>query len=212
MKRMSYFPLAAFWLAVILTTVAVSTVAGAQSQVSLGNYARAVKKTQNPAKTSAKVVYDNDNLPSGSVSVVGQAPDPTANQDKDHDPSKDGLAADKDKDKNDKNKDGLKPGQTAAERDQALATLKTKLDEQKSKLSLLTRELDVLKREYNLKATNFNNNPQQRVQNPNGFQAEGAKYQQQIADKQKGLDAAKAKLDAMQDEARKSGAPNSVAE
>ena len=131
--------------------------------------------------------------------------DSSADQSKDNDPSKDGQAADKDNDK-------LKPGQTPEERDKALAALTAKLDEQKNKVSLLTRELDVLQGEYKLKATNFANNPQQRVQNPNGFAVEGAKYQQQIADKQKDLDAAKAALNAMQDEARKSGAPNSVAQ
>jgi hypothetical protein len=166
----------------------------------LGDYARALRKTQGPTQTSAKVIYDNDNLPTaGSLSVVGQTPDSASNQDQDQ------PAADK-------GKDGLKPGQTPEERDKALAALTAKLDEQKDKISLLTRELDVLQGEYKLKATNFANNPQQRVQNPNGFAVEGAKYQQQIADKQKDLDAAKATFSAMQDDARKAGAPNSVAQ
>jgi hypothetical protein len=209
MKRVSCFSfsMAAFWLATTFAAIGLSTLAGAQSQVSLGDYARAVKKAQ-PAKAQAKVVYTNDNLPDGgSLSVVGKTPDPDADQgkdqDKDADASKDGQATDKDK-------DALKPGQTVEEHDKGLAALKVKLDEQKSKVDLLSRELAVLQGEYKLKATEFVNNPQQRVQNPNGFVVEGAKYQQQIADKQKDLDAAKAILDAMQDDARKSGAPNSA--
>jgi hypothetical protein len=205
MKRISYF-----WLAAILTTVAVSTIAAAQSQPSLGAYARAVKKTQSPAKTSAKV-YDNDNLPSNSsLSVVGHTPEPAA------------ADKDKDKDKNqDQSKDGeakadkaaqLKPGQAAEEREKALAAWKAKLDEQMSQISLLSRELDVLQREYKLKASDFYNNTAMRTQNPTAFAADDAKYKQQIAEKQKAVDAAKAKLTGMQDEARKSGAPNSVAE
>jgi hypothetical protein len=208
------FSMAAFWL---LAAIGLSTLAGAQSQVPLGDYARAVKKAQ-PGKAQAKVVYTNDNLPNGgSLSVVGKTPDPDADQskdqdkdkDKDADSSKDGQGTDKDKDKD---KDALKPGQTPAEHDKALAALKVKLDEQKSKVDLLTRELAVLQGEYKLKETAFVNNPQQRVQNPSGFDVEAAKYTQQIADKQKDLDAAKASLTAMQDDARKAGAPNSAVE
>ncbi len=203
----------------MLAAAGLSAAAGAQSQVSLGDYARAVKKTQDPAKPSAKIVYTNDNLPDGTaVSVVGKAPDPAADQD--NDASKDAQATDKDASKDGQatgtekdaaaDKDALKPGQTDAERDKALAALKAKLDEQKSKVDLLSRELAVLQGEYQLKATDFANNPQQRLQNPGGFDVEGAKYKQQIADKQKDLDAAKATLAAMEDDARKSGAPNSA--
>jgi hypothetical protein len=168
----------------------------------LGDYARSVKKTQS-AKPPAKVIYTNDNLPDdGSLSVVGKTPDASADQDKDQ-------AKDTDKDKD---KDALKPGQTSTEHDQALTALKAKLDEQKSKVDLLTRELAVLQGEYQLKATNFANNPQQRVQNPGGFDVEGAKYKQEIADKQKDLDAAKAKLAAMDEDGRKSGAPAAAVE
>jgi hypothetical protein len=199
MKRVSCFSV---FSTAVLTAVAMSAIAAAQSssQPSLGDYARSVKKTQ-PAKPPAKVVYTNDNLPDGSsLNVVGKTPDGSADQKKDQ--AKD----------TDATKDALKPGQTPAEHDQALAALKAKLDEQKSKVDLLTRELAVLQGEYQLKATNFANNPQQRVQNPGGFDVEGAKYKQEIADKQKDLDAAKAKLAAMDDQARKSGAPNSAVE
>lgn len=196
---------AAFCLAAMFAAVGLSAVAGAQSQVSLGEYARAVKKTQAPAKTSAKIVYTNDNLPDGTaVSVVGKTPDAAADQS--NDASKDAPATDKDA----ADKDALKPGQSSADRDKAMAALKAKLDEQKGKVDLLSRELAVLQGEYQLKATNFANNPQQRVQNPGGFDVEGAKYKQQIADKQKDLDAAKATLAAIENDARKSGAPNSA--
>jgi hypothetical protein len=219
MKRISSFSVFSLVSTTVLMAVAMSAIAGAQSQsqTSLGDYARAVKKTES-AKAPAKIVYTNDNLPDGgSLSVVGKPADASANQDKDADAAKDAQAADKasdaDKDKDkEKDKAELKPGQTDAERDKALAALKGKLDEQKSKVDLLTRELAVLQGEYKLKATAFVNNPQQRVQNPGGFDAEAAKYTQQIADKQKDLDAAKAALTAMQDNARKSGAPNSAVE
>ena len=217
MKRVSCFSVSFLISTAVLAAVAMSAMAGAQSQPSLGAYARAVKKTQS-GKPAAKVVYTNDNLPDGSsLSVVGKTPDTSADPGKDQakgaDAAKDAQTTDTDKDNGkEKDKDELKPGQTPAEHDQALAALKTKLDEQKSKISLLTRELAVLQGEYQLKATNFANNPQQRVQNSGGFDIEGAKYRQQIADKQKDLDGAKAALAAMQDEARKSGAPASAVE
>jgi hypothetical protein len=44
------------------------------------------------------------------------------------------------------------------------------------------------------------------------WDSEEAKYQQQVAEKQKKLDEAKTKLGDLQDEAHKAGAPNSVAE
>ena len=167
-----------------------------------------MKKTQTPAKAPAKV-YDNDNLPAeGTVSVVGAAPaqdattadaSPNASQDTNSEAS---AKAD----------DSVKPGQTPAERDKALAAWKAKFGDQKDKINLLSRELDVLQREYKLKASEFYNNAAMRAQNPNALFGDDGKYKQQIADKQKDLDAAKAKLASMQEEARKSGVPNSVAE
>ena len=223
MKRMFFCGLAA-----IVITVAVSGVAGGQSQgsSSLGDYARAVKKTKDPVKTSGKV-YDNDNLPNNSsLSVVGQTPEPSADAGKDRGKDSGPQAKDGDKTGDGKTADGkttddksaaekkaeLKPGQAAEEREKALAAWKTKLDEEKSQISLLSRELDVLKREHDIKATEFNGDTARRVQNPSGFALEDAKYKKQIAEKQKAVDEAKAKLDAMQEEARKSGAPNSVTE
>jgi hypothetical protein len=200
MKRVSCFSVFSLVSTAVLMAVAMSAIASAQSpsQPSLGDYARAVKKTQS-AKPPAKVIYTNDNLPDdGSLSVVGKPADSSADQDRDQ--------------AKDTDKDALKPGQTSAEHDQALAALKSKLDEQKSKIDLLSRELAVLQGEYQLKATNFANNPQQRVQNPGGFDVEGAKYKQEIADKQKDLDAAKAKLAAMDEDGRKSGAPAAAVE
>ena len=44
------------------------------------------------------------------------------------------------------------------------------------------------------------------------LEQKAAKYQQQMADKQKSLDEAKTKLNNVQDEAHKAGAPNSVSE
>ena len=198
-----------FLTAMVVFVAGSSMAQSQQSSAPLGDVARAAKKTQAPAKTSAKVVYDNDNLPAdGSVSVVGTAPatDTTADTSQGTDPSKDANSGAAKAD------DSVKPGQTSEEREKAQAAWKGKFAEQKSKIDLLSRELDVLQREYKLKTTDFMNDPVARAQNPNSLMRDDAKYKQQIADKQKDLDAAKATLAAMQEEARKSGVPNSVAE
>jgi hypothetical protein len=220
MKRAFYF---------LLTTVAAFTLANAtaaQSQnESLGDYARAVKKTKpSPTGKAAPKVYENESLPAGAtLSVVGN---PSANdsadkmdQQKTSDTKADGKAPDPSKpdaktaDASDKKQDvQLKPGQSAQDRAKAIEGLKKKLDDQKDKISLLSRELDVLQREYQLKVSEFYSDAAARVQNPNGLVEIDEKYKQQIADKQKSLDDANAAMTAMQDEGRRSGAPNSALE
>ena len=211
-------------LAGIVISVAASTTAAAQSQPSsLGDYARAVRKTK-PRTAPAAKSYDNDNLPNDStLSVVGKAsePAPEAGKDdaKDKDDTKEKAAEAKanpddksDAQKKAENSGQTKPGQSPEDRQKAFDVWKQKIDAQKDKLSLLSRELDVLQREERLKQSEFYADPANRVQNPNGFANEDAKYKQQIADKQKAVDDAKAKLADLQDEARKAGVPNSAAE
>ena len=228
------------WVTVVVMTVMAGAIASAQSQnQSLGDIARAVKKTKNPASAGAPKVYDNDNLPqSTSISVVGDTsvPDDDKKADKKKDEAQDqdkvtgqdkandqDQAKDQDKAKNpdgtakqdDKaaeKKPELKEGQSAEERQKALQAWKDKLAGEKDKVSLLSRELDVLQRERQMKYAEFYTDGARRARDPNGFATEDAKYKQDIADKQKQLDDAKHKFDDMQDEARKSGAPNSVTE
>lgn len=211
-------------VAAMVVMLALCSAAAAQSQnESLGDYARAVKKVK-PASTEAPKVYDNDNLPAEStLSVVGSpAPADNSADKKDQDQtsaadanakSSDGASPDnKSAAASDKKDDPqLKPGQSTAERDQALDALKKKLDEQKQKVDMAAHELDLAQREYQLKISTFYADPN-RLANPNGVYAEQDKYKQEIADKQKALDEAKATLSDMQDRAHREGAPNSVIE
>jgi hypothetical protein len=143
------------------------------------------------------------------VSVVGKASveDTNAHASANADQNKDANSA-----APAKADDSVKPGQTPAEREKATSAWKAKFADQKDKIKLLSRELDVLQREYKLKAADFYNNTALRAQNASYFAADDAKYKQQIADKQKDLDAATAKLASMQEEARKTGVPNSATE
>lgn len=74
---------------------------------------------------------------------------------------------------------------------------------------MLSRELDVLQRERQIKQADFYSSTARTVQNPRGFDEEDAKYKEKIADKQKALDEAKAKLSEIQENARKAGVPSS---
>jgi hypothetical protein len=209
-----------FTAAVVITLTAGNFCAAqsqAQQSQSLGDIARAAKKTKNAP--AASKVYDNDNIPkTTSISVVGDEKSDTASDEKkadqNQDPTKnpDGTAK-KDEQTGDKKPDvQLKAGQSAEERQKGLDQWKDKLAGQKDKISLLSRELDVLQREHQLKAAEFYSDTGRRTQNPNGFSEEDAKYKQQIADKQKQVDDAKGKLSDMEDKARKAGAPNSITE
>jgi len=198
----------------------VSVCAGASvaqsSQESLGDYARAVKRSKGaPATPDQKKVYDNDNMPtSSSISVVGSAPAAAAADATPAEPSKDASSTAQPAaggDKKDEQKDPeIKAGQSASDRKEALDSWKEKLNAQSDKISGLSHELDLLQREYRVKSSEFYSNTANRAQNPTGFAKDDADYKQKIADKQKELDDAKAKLSEMQDDARKAGAPGSV--
>lgn len=213
--------------AIIVLAASVMPVAAQSNNQPLGDYARTVRKTKRGSNTSASPkVFDNDNLPEGTVSVVGnsepQASPAPKTEAEAPEPSKDSSIKPEDKtaDKADKGDKGeakskdpeILPGQSAEERHKALEATKAKLDDEKEKIAAISHELDLLQREYRLKSAEFYANPANRIQHPYGFADDDAKYKQQIADKQKELDAAKAKLEEMQETARKSGAPNSVTE
>ena len=201
-------------LTAVLIGISCAGVALAQgTSQPLGDYARSVKKSKAAPAPAAAKVYDNDNLPTAaSVSVVGKS-DASADA-ADNSEAKDakapstpaGATADKKEDPQ------LKAGQPIDERKEALDAWKQKLDDQNDKIKTLAHELDVVEREYRVKASEYYADTARRTQNPTGFAKDDEDYKQQIADKQKALDEAKAKLNDMQEEATKAGAPASVAD
>jgi len=218
----------------LLIAAATNTIMLGQSQNQpLGDYARAVKKNK-PQPKSQPTTYDNDNLPAGAtLSVVGNPVPPASENgvdgDKDKEKASDKNLDDKNADKNkpadpkalpDQSADAkkkaespeMKAGQSTADREKAVAAWKQKVDEQKSKTDLLARELNVTQREYQLRSNTYNSDLSNRIRPSTDWQAEDAKFKQQIADKQKSLDDAKAKLSELQDQAHKAGVPNSAAE
>lgn len=201
--------------ALLFVSVGASMAMAQTSQESLGDYARAIKKSKGaPTTPDQKKMYDNDNMPTtSSISVVGSAPAAPPSDAAASEQSKDADAPAKasgDSKKDEKKDPEIKAGQSAAERKEALDSWKQKLDAQSDKVTGLSHELELLQREYRVKSSEFYANTAYRAQNPTGFAKDDAEYKQKIADKQKELDDAKAKLSTLQDDARKDGAPNSV--
>src|SRR6266568_1151884 len=212
MKRIWLATIAGFVLTSILSSVSMQ--AQSPQSPSLGDYARSVKKNKPEAKKTASKVYDNDTLPrTTALSVVGTPSETASDADKEKSPESMTNADEKTKEKKKAEESGqIKPGQSPDERQKAIDTWTQKLDDQKAKVDLLNRELNVLTREHQIKTSEFYANTTLRVQNPNAFEEEDAKYKKDIAEKQKSVDDAKSKLNVLQEEARKSGVPNSAAE
>lgn len=180
------------WLAVLIFLGA-----SAASGQSLGDYARASRKTKlQPA--SASHHYDNDNLPKNQhLSVVG----PQSSVDAENPPAPTAPSAPA---------DGAKaatkdPKAEAADPRKAAEELQKKIDDQKQKVDALNHELDLAQREYRLRAAALYSDAGNRLRNQGAWDKEEAQYQQDVADKQKAIEAAKQQLDAVQEEAQKAG-------
>jgi hypothetical protein len=171
---------------------------------SLADYARAVRKNKKP---SAPKQYDNDNLPvNDKLSVVGPA-----SADSDAKPAEAKTDADQPSDSADKTADKkpvAKADETPEEKQARFDEWKDKLSKEKGEVDSTAKELDLLQREYRLRAAAFYGDAGDRLRNSAEWDKENAQYQQQIADKQKEVDAAKQKLEDMQEDARKSGVPS----
>ena len=181
---------------------------------SLGDYARHIRKGSSAGKPK---VFDNDNLPTDDkLSVIGQAPEPGADNTAQAAPAESAAAPASADNK------ASAPAQTAStaktpEEDQAAkqAAWKQwgeKIAAQKEQIDLLTRELNVLQKEYQLRAAAMYADVGNRLRNSGDWDKQDAQYKQQIADKQKQVDDAQQKLTDMQEEARKAGVPSSIAE
>ncbi len=216
MKRITVLWLVASVLAATLTTLA-----AAQSQ-SLGDYARAVRKDEKKDEKKAPArQFDNDNLPkTDTLSIVGSpTPEPQDKAGRAGEPAKESdksqaaaaspeaKAADTGKKPEDKSAD-----ESVRERQKMHEGFKQKISDQKDKVDLLTRELDVLQREYRLRAAAFYADAGNRLRDQGLWDKQDAQYKQQIAQKQKAVDAAKQQLDDLKEQARKAGVPTSMRE
>ena len=164
------------------------------SAQSLGDYARSVRKTKAP-QASASHHYDNDNLPKDEqLNVVGPSPSASpSGQAADATPPNAGSGSAKD------------PKAAAEDRKKAAEELQQKIAEQKQKIEDLNHELDLTQREYKLRAAEFYSDAGNRLRNSAQWDKDDTQYKQEIAAKQKALEAARNELDASQEAARKAG-------
>lgn len=177
-----------------------STTTAQAEETSLGAYARSQRKD----KAHAAKKYDNDNLPmNDSISVVGDKnadSTPAASADSNAEAQ---TAANQDKPK-------VMPGQTQEQRQQVYDKWQEKINIQQQQVDSMAHELDLNQREYRLRAAAFYADAGNRLRNEADWDKEDADYKQKISDQQKALDEAKQKLNDLQEEARKSGVPESV--
>ncbi len=178
-----------------------STTTEQAEERSLGAYARSQRKD----KAHSAKKYDNDNLPlNDSISVVGDKnADGTPAASADSQNAEAQTAATQDKPK-------VMPGQTQEQRQQVYDKWQEKINLQQQQVDSIAHELDLNQREYRLRAAAFYADAGNRLRNEADWDKEDADYKQKIADQQKTLDEAKQKLNDLQEEARKSGVPESV--
>ena len=196
-------------MSAIFFVIAFGAIAGAQAQsASLGDYARSARQNKPHSTKAPAKVYDNDNLPSTTISVVG-APAPTSTDDTKE--SKDNKQPDAKADektvastpKADEKAEKkavteIKPGQSPEERQKAFDGWKARITDQKKKVDQLAHDVDDFQHNSTLAQVSL--------------WPETQKYGQGLADKQKALAQAKADLTDLQEQARKAGVPSSVAQ
>jgi hypothetical protein len=195
MKRITLIGFVFALFTALVSSAVAQAAAPAQDQSSLGDYAKKIRKDPGTAKARPKV-FDNDNLPTeDKLSVVGQqAPAGAAAPVED----KDAAAKSADDDQ--------------AKRQAAWKSWQGKLTAQKDTIDLASRELDVLQREYQIRAAAMYADAGNRMRNETQWDKQDADYKQKIADKQKAVEDATAKLGDMQEEARKDGVPSAMIE
>lgn len=174
----------------------------AQSGDSLGELARQ-KRKEKEGHPAAKKVITSDDLPKADkLSTVGPEAAATENgapvsaeSNKGADAAQNPAAADGKED-------------TAKNREKEWNDWHDKLAAQKDAVALAQREMDVFDREYRLRAAAFYGDAGNRLRNQGQWDKDDTSYKQQMEEKKKNVDAAKKKLDDLQEQARKAGVPS----
>lgn len=168
---------------VAAATIGAAAQSSANSDESLGSFARTVRADKKPDTSKH---FDNDNLPrTDKLSVVGNG-DATAAQEAPASTSDSAASSDN------------KPQPSSDD-------FKNQIADAQSKVDLLSRELDVAQKEYQLRAAAFYGDAGNRLRNASSWDKEDAAYKEQIAAKQKDLDDAKHDLADLQEQAHKAG-------
>jgi len=216
-------------IAVLFTALAAS--AAFAQDAPLGDYARQARKQKQHQAPPVKT-YDNDNIPrDDKLSVVGQAPEmPDTNgqgatSEADAEAAKAaggnseaGVASDQkpaekpDSAQSTSGEDKKPAVDEQAQRQQMYKDWQTKIHAQQAQVDEIARDVDLTNREYRLRAASFYADAGNRLRNAVAWDKEDAQFKQQLADKQKKLEAAKQALEDLREQARKSGVPSSMRE
>ena len=184
---------------------------------SLADRARAAQKNK-AGRPTAKKVYTDDDVP--HVDRLSTVPAESSADEKATPASeKDQPAATDEEGKGEESaKKPAKPAEAekpAPKKDDAEAkqkdweSWKAKIQAQKDVITLAGKELDILQREFKLRQAAFYGDAAQRMQNAAAWDREDNNFRDQIDKKQKEVDSAKAKLEQIQEQARKAGVPSS---
>lgn len=157
------------------------------SAQSLGDAAR--KQKSSKPKAAGARVYTNDDM----ASVGADPVEPEA------------AAAIEDQDSSKAKKE---PGQD--DRKKLEAEWRGKIQDQKKKIADLEREADLLDREFKLRAAAFYADAGLRLRDDRNWADQQRKYQDDMADRRKKIEEAKAQLEDLQERARKSGVPRAA--
>ncbi len=188
---MKNMPLTRFGLLAVFMLLAMTVWAQAPGQ-SLADAARKARATKPATTASASHVYNNDNLPKeGTIAVVGVAREA---------PAAATTSAG----------DSAAGGDSKAEKAKAESALRDKVNATKNEIAQLERELSILQRENQIRVAEYYGDAGAQMQNQRAFLDKDRQYKADIAAKQAAMDAAKAKLDDLREQARKSGVPASA--
>lgn len=187
------------WLIILTMLAGLSTVCAAQS---LAEAARKAREQKRESGTTATKVYTNESLGAGPRDAFTTGIPEAGAEAKAE--GKDAKA---------------KEGETAEDADQKAAEEKAKKEEElirqvaeaKKEVEQLTRELDVYTREAKTNATVAYMDVGERVRNEQRYRENLQKSQNEVAAKTAALNAAKAKLDALREQARRANiAPGKI--
>jgi len=180
----------------VLTGIAIVGVLSLSAHAqSLGEQARELR-AEKPATPQTKV-YTNDNLPTtGAISVLGTSA-PAASSSSDSSAKATAAKA--------------APSDPAAKQ-KASEKIQADIDAQKGEISRLERELDISTREWKLRQAAYYADAGNQLRDPTAWAAQERKYNDETAKKKADLDAARQKLDDLQEQARKAGLTSSQAE
>jgi hypothetical protein len=170
--------------AALVVACTIVTCAGAQQ--SLGELARQQRQLKRPS--SAKVITNDDIAMTAAPAPDAPAP-ATAAEAKGDKPDKGGAAA----------------VPSADDKAKLAASLKAKADEQKKNIAQLQRELNVAEREYRVKVAVYYADVGNNLRDSKKWAEEDRKQRAELDDKKKQIDAAKQKLDEIQEQARTAG-------